>query len=136
MELTAVILAVTSGAAAAFLAGYVAKLLLPGQQRVSNIVLIAIGSIAGLIASVIANIFNLDEGDGIGWWSIGISVALSMVAILLLTNWKSEKIEALKTPKPIGAGGPGGPGAKNTGPGVASSATGPVAKPMANPASK
>ena len=98
MPIPAIIAAVLSGTASAFAAAWLAKLLLPGEQRVGNAMLILIGSLAGVITGVVVNLLNLGPEDGINWWSVGIAVAVSMIAIFFISRWKSSKIEALKAP--------------------------------------
>ena len=70
MPIPAIIAAVLSGTASAFAAAWLAKLLLPGEQRVGNAMLILIGSLAGLVTGVVVNLLNLGPEDGINWWSV------------------------------------------------------------------
>lgn len=112
MDIVAIIAAIMSGTAAAFAAAWIARLLLPGEQRVKNLGLILIGSVVGFITGIVVGLFDIGSDEGINWWSFGISIALSMVGVFIIDRWKSNMVSGLKTPKPpvVGASSAKKPG--------------------------
>ncbi len=67
--------------------GGLARLLLPGKQRISFGATVLIGFLAALIGGLLADAFGVGETDGIDWIKRIIQVGLAMVGIGFWSGW-------------------------------------------------
>jgi uncharacterized membrane protein YeaQ/YmgE (transglycosylase-associated protein family) len=64
--------------------GLVARLVMPGKQRIGMIMTVVLGAIGGLVGSAVASHFGYHNANGgIAWipFFIGIGVAIILIAI-------------------------------------------------------
>lgn len=81
----------------------IAKLVLPGKQRVSGIELFLIGTGAAWLGGFIAGLFGLGENRSFGWDDLGvlaIQVLIAAVAIYFWTNFRNKQIKQAVVPGP------------------------------------
>ncbi|WP_151478703.1 GlsB/YeaQ/YmgE family stress response membrane protein [Streptomyces albicerus] len=78
MEISGIISAIVIG----IIIGVLGRLVVPGRQRIGILWTIAVGIVAALIGSVIANAFDVADTDGVDWveWLIQIGLAALGVA--------------------------------------------------------
>jgi uncharacterized membrane protein YeaQ/YmgE (transglycosylase-associated protein family) len=75
-----IILAIIVGA----IIGVVARLIMPGRQRIGMIMTVLIGAVGGLIGSAVASAFGYHNANGgVAWipFFIGVVVAVILIAI-------------------------------------------------------
>jgi hypothetical protein len=83
----------------------IAKILLPGKQRVSGIELFVIGTGAAWLGGIIAGLFGLGENRTFGWDDVGvlaIQVVIAAIAIFFWTNFRNKQIKQAVVPGPPG----------------------------------
>ncbi|WP_328498290.1 GlsB/YeaQ/YmgE family stress response membrane protein [Streptomyces sp. NBC_00414] len=80
MEISGIISAIVIG----IVIGVLGRLVVPGRQRIGILWTIAVGIVAALIGSVLANAFDVGDTDGVDWieWLIQIGLAALGVAAL------------------------------------------------------
>ncbi|MFH8467939.1 GlsB/YeaQ/YmgE family stress response membrane protein [Streptomyces sp. NPDC017991] len=80
MEISGIISAIVIG----IVIGVLGRLVVPGRQRIGILWTIAVGIVAALIGSVVANAFDVGDTDGVDWieWLIQIGLAALGVAAL------------------------------------------------------
>ncbi|MFD0305684.1 GlsB/YeaQ/YmgE family stress response membrane protein [Streptomyces sp. NPDC059517] len=80
MEISGIISAILIG----IIIGVLGRLVVPGRQRIGILWTIAVGIVAALIGSVLANAFDVGDTDGVDWieWLIQIGLAALGVAAL------------------------------------------------------
>ncbi len=81
----------------------IAKILLPGKQRVSGIELFVIGTGAAWIGGIIAGLFGLGENRAFGWDDVGvlaIQVFIAAIAIYFWTNFRNNQVKQAVVPGP------------------------------------
>jgi len=66
--------------------GVLARLILPGRQRISVLVTIIVGIVAALLGTWLADILGVKTTDGIDWIEILIQVALACVGVALVAG--------------------------------------------------
>ncbi len=66
--------------------GALGRLVVPGRQNISIWVTMAIGVVAALIGTFIANALNVGNTDGIDWIKLIIQVALAAVGVSLVAG--------------------------------------------------
>lgn len=66
--------------------GALARLILPGKQKISIVVTIIVGIVAALIGTVIAGWLGVSQTDGIDWIEVAIQVALAVVGVGLVAG--------------------------------------------------
>ncbi len=66
--------------------GALGRLVVPGRQNISIWVTMAIGIVAALIGTFIANALNVGNTDGIDWIKLIIQVALAAVGVSLVAG--------------------------------------------------
>lgn len=79
----------------------IAKILLPGKQRVSGIELFFIGTGAAWLGGIIAGLFGLGENRTFGWDDVGvlaIQVVIAAIAIFFWTNFRNKQIKQAVVP--------------------------------------
>jgi uncharacterized membrane protein YeaQ/YmgE (transglycosylase-associated protein family) len=67
--------------------GGLARLLLPGKQKISLIATITIGFLAAVIGGLIAEAFGLADTDGIDWIKLAIQISLAVVGVGFYSGW-------------------------------------------------
>jgi uncharacterized membrane protein YeaQ/YmgE (transglycosylase-associated protein family) len=67
--------------------GGLARLLLPGKQKISLIATITIGFLAAVIGGLVAEAFGLADTDGIDWIKLAIQVSLAVVGVGFYSGW-------------------------------------------------
>jgi uncharacterized membrane protein YeaQ/YmgE (transglycosylase-associated protein family) len=72
-----VIIAIFAG----IIIGGLARLLLPGKQKISMGATVLIGFIAALIGGLLADAFGVGETDGIDWIKHAIQIGLAMIGV-------------------------------------------------------
>jgi uncharacterized membrane protein YeaQ/YmgE (transglycosylase-associated protein family) len=75
-----IILAIIVGA----IIGVVARLIMPGRQRIGMIMTVLIGAVGGLIGSAVASAFGYHNANGgVAWipFFVGVVVAVILIAI-------------------------------------------------------
>jgi len=67
--------------------GYLARLLLPGKQKMSISATIGVGFLAALIGGLIAQWLGVGDTSGIDWIKLAIQVGLAMVGVGFYSGW-------------------------------------------------
>jgi uncharacterized membrane protein YeaQ/YmgE (transglycosylase-associated protein family) len=80
--ISAIISAIIVGA----IVGALGRLVVPGKQNISIWVTIAIGIVAALIGTFIANALGVGNTNGIDWIKLIIQVALAAVGVALVAG--------------------------------------------------
>ena len=80
--ISAIISAIIVGA----IIGALGRLVVPGRQNISIWVTIAIGIVAALIGTFIANALGVGNTNGIDWIKLIIQVALAAVGVALVAG--------------------------------------------------
>ncbi len=80
--ISAIISAIVVGA----IIGALGRLVVPGKQNISIWVTIAIGIVAALIGTFIANALGVGNTNGIDWIKLVIQVALAAVGVALVAG--------------------------------------------------
>jgi uncharacterized membrane protein YeaQ/YmgE (transglycosylase-associated protein family) len=81
-----VISAIISAIIVGLVIGALGRLVVPGRQNISIWVTMAIGIVAALIGTFIANALNVGNTDGIDWIKLIIQVALAAVGVSLVAG--------------------------------------------------
>jgi uncharacterized membrane protein YeaQ/YmgE (transglycosylase-associated protein family) len=81
-----VISAIISAIIVGLVIGALGRLVVPGRQNISIWVTMAIGVVAALIGTFIANALNVGNTDGIDWIKLIIQVALAAVGVSLVAG--------------------------------------------------
>ena len=80
--ISAIISAIIVGA----IVGALGRLVVPGKQNISIWVTIAIGIVAALIGTFIANALGVGNTNGIDWIKLIIQIALAAVGVALVAG--------------------------------------------------
>jgi uncharacterized membrane protein YeaQ/YmgE (transglycosylase-associated protein family) len=67
--------------------GGLARLLLPGKQKISLIATITVGFLAAVIGGLVAEAFGLADTDGIDWIKLAIQISLAVVGVGFYSGW-------------------------------------------------
>lgn len=86
MEITGLISAIVVG----LVIGVLARLVLPGRQRVGVLWTIGVGIVAALIGSAIAEGLGVGDTDGVDWVELLIQIALAAVGVTAVDRAKSR----------------------------------------------
>ncbi|MBT2208292.1 MULTISPECIES: GlsB/YeaQ/YmgE family stress response membrane protein [Actinomadura] len=86
MTITGIITAIVIGA----IIGALGRLLLPGRQPIGVLLTVAIGIIAALIGTAIAQKVGVKTTDGIDWIELVLQVGLAVVGVALVAGWKQR----------------------------------------------
>ncbi len=78
--------AIISAIIVGLVVGALGRLVVPGRQNISIWVTMAIGIVAALIGTFIANALNVGNTDGIDWIKLIIQVALAAVGVSLVAG--------------------------------------------------
>lgn len=77
MEITGIITALIIGA----IIGVLGRLVLPGRQRISFLLTIAVGVVAALLGTLLAALIGVADTPGIDWIELFIQVALAAIGV-------------------------------------------------------
>ncbi|MEV0395092.1 GlsB/YeaQ/YmgE family stress response membrane protein [Polymorphospora rubra] len=77
MEITGIITALIIGA----VIGALGRLVLPGRQRISFLLTIAVGIVAALLGTMLAALIGVAETRGVDWIELFIQVALAAIGV-------------------------------------------------------
>ena len=80
--ISAIISAIVVGA----IIGALGRLVVPGTQHISILATIAIGIVAALIGTFIANALGVGDTNGIDWIKLVIQVVLAAAGVAVLTG--------------------------------------------------
>ncbi len=64
--------------------GGIARILLPGAQRIGTFLTILAGAVAAFVGSYIADQFDWHAGTTIDWAKLGVQVVLAMIVVGLI----------------------------------------------------
>ena len=78
--------AIISAIIAGLIVGALGRLVVPGRQNISIWLTIAIGIVAALIGTFIANALGVGDTKGIDWIKLIIQVALAAVGVALVAG--------------------------------------------------
>jgi uncharacterized membrane protein YeaQ/YmgE (transglycosylase-associated protein family) len=67
--------------------GGLARLLLPGKQKMSLMATIAVGFVAAVIGGLLAEAFGVADNDGIDWIKLAMQVGLAVVGVGFYSGW-------------------------------------------------
>ncbi|MFI5808512.1 GlsB/YeaQ/YmgE family stress response membrane protein [Streptomyces sp. NPDC051561] len=87
MEISGIISAIVIG----IVIGVLARLVLPGRQRIGILWTIVVGIVAALIGTAIAAAFGVADTKGIDWIEWLIQIALAVVGVAALDRFKSRQ---------------------------------------------
>ncbi|GLV52194.1 hypothetical protein TBS_27610 [Thermobispora bispora] len=82
VEMTAIIGAIIIGA----IVGVIARLLLPGKQQITWVWTIAIGIVAALIGTALAQVMGVATTPGIDWIELFMQILLAVVGVALFSG--------------------------------------------------
>ncbi|BCJ63122.1 GlsB/YeaQ/YmgE family stress response membrane protein [Polymorphospora rubra] len=77
MEITGIITALIIGA----VIGALGRLVLPGRQRISFLLTIAVGIVAALLGTMLAALIGVAETRGVDWIELFIQIALAAIGV-------------------------------------------------------
>ncbi|GMQ92763.1 MAG: GlsB/YeaQ/YmgE family stress response membrane protein [Acidimicrobiia bacterium] len=69
------------------LIGGLARILLPGKQRMTFTATIGVGFVAALIGGLLADALGLADTDGIDWIKFAIQLGLAVVGVGFYSGW-------------------------------------------------
>lgn len=67
--------------------GGLARLILPGKQKMTWFATIVVGFIAALLGGLIADALGLADTEGIDWIKLAIQLGLAVVGVGFFTGW-------------------------------------------------
>lgn len=67
--------------------GGVARLLLPGKQKMSTTATWMIGFVAALIGGMIADILGVGDTDGVDWIKLATQVGVAVIFVGVYSGW-------------------------------------------------
>ncbi|GHA49277.1 membrane protein [Streptomyces tauricus] len=87
MEISGIISAVVIG----IVIGVLGRLVVPGRQRIGILWTIAVGIVAALIGSVLANALDVGDTDGVDWIEWLIQIGLAALGVAALDRSKARR---------------------------------------------
>ncbi|MDT0309351.1 GlsB/YeaQ/YmgE family stress response membrane protein [Streptomyces sp. DSM 44917] len=87
MEISGIISALIIG----LIIGVLARLVLPGRQHIGLLLTIAVGIVAALVGTAIANGLDVGDTDGVDWVEWLIQIALAAVGVAALDRAKVRR---------------------------------------------
>ncbi|MEV7138959.1 GlsB/YeaQ/YmgE family stress response membrane protein [Streptomyces tauricus] len=87
MEISGIISAVVIGV----VIGVLGRLVVPGRQRIGVLWTIAVGIVAALIGSVLANALDVGDTDGVDWIEWLIQIGLAALGVAALDRSKARR---------------------------------------------
>jgi uncharacterized membrane protein YeaQ/YmgE (transglycosylase-associated protein family) len=70
------------------IAGYLARLILPGRQNISALWTVVAGILAATLGGLLATWLGVGETRGIDWWRHIIQIALAVLFVYLVARWR------------------------------------------------
>lgn len=67
--------------------GYLARLILPGKQKMSVMATVLIGFVAALFGGLLAEAFGLADTDGIDWIKFGMQLGFGVIGVGFYSGW-------------------------------------------------
>lgn len=86
MEIGGIISAIVIG----LIIGVLGRLVLPGRQRISIILMILVGIVAALVGTALAGALDVSDTDGIDWIELLLQVVLAAVGVGLISATRSR----------------------------------------------
>ena len=86
----------------------IAKMIIPGKERISGIELFLIGTGAAWLGGFIAGLLGWGDGRGIHFGVLAIQVGVAAIAIILWTNFRNKQIKKAVVPDVPAVPGAGG----------------------------
>ncbi|ARQ68521.1 GlsB/YeaQ/YmgE family stress response membrane protein [Streptomyces marincola] len=86
MEISGIISAIVIG----LVIGALARLVLPGRQRIGVLWTIAVGIVAALIGTALAAALGVADTDGVDWLELLLQLALAAIGVTLLDRVKAR----------------------------------------------
>jgi uncharacterized membrane protein YeaQ/YmgE (transglycosylase-associated protein family) len=83
MTASGVITAILIGA----VVGIIARLILPGRQRISVLMTLVIGILAAVLGTWLAQQVGVETTSGVDWIEIIFQVGLAVIGIALFSSW-------------------------------------------------
>ncbi|MFD6284893.1 GlsB/YeaQ/YmgE family stress response membrane protein [Streptomyces sp. NPDC060205] len=87
MEISGIISAIVIG----IVIGVLGRLVVPGRQRIGILWTIAVGIVAALIGTVLANVFDVGDTDGVDWIEWLIQIGLAAIGVAALDRSKARR---------------------------------------------
>ncbi|RHA43946.1 GlsB/YeaQ/YmgE family stress response membrane protein [Cellulomonas rhizosphaerae] len=66
--------------------GVLARLILPGRQKISVLLTIVVGIVAAILGSLLAKALGVETTDGVDWIEILIQVVLAVIGVSLVAG--------------------------------------------------
>lgn len=79
MTVTGIIVAIIIGA----IIGVVARLILPGKQNIPIWLTIAVGIVAAILGTLLAQVVGVETTDGIDWIEIVLQIILAVIGVAI-----------------------------------------------------
>ncbi len=79
MTITGIIVAIIIGA----IIGVVARLILPGKQNIPIWLTIAVGIVAAILGTLLAQVVGVETTDGIDWIEIVLQIVLAVIFVAI-----------------------------------------------------
>ena len=67
--------------------GGLARLLLPGRQKISLMATFVVGFSAALVGGLVAEAFGLADTEGIDWIKLAIQIGLAVIGVGFYSGW-------------------------------------------------
>ncbi len=79
MTITGIIVAIIIGA----IIGVVARLILPGKQNIPIWLTIAVGIVAAILGTLLAQVVGVETTDGIDWIEIVLQIVIAVIGVAI-----------------------------------------------------
>ncbi|WKU05931.1 GlsB/YeaQ/YmgE family stress response membrane protein [Micromonospora sp. HUAS LYJ1] len=66
--------------------GALGRLVVPGKQKISILLTLAIGVVAAILGTLLAGVLGVDDTPGIDWIELFIQVAFAAIGVALLAG--------------------------------------------------
>ncbi|WP_326819764.1 GlsB/YeaQ/YmgE family stress response membrane protein [Streptosporangium sp. NBC_01639] len=71
--------------------GALARLLIPGRQKLSIGLTLIVGIVAALVGTLIAGLLGFADTRGIDWWEHVLQLVLAVAAVLVVVQMRANK---------------------------------------------
>ncbi|GAA4230719.1 putative membrane protein YeaQ/YmgE (transglycosylase-associated protein family) [Streptosporangium album] len=71
--------------------GALARLLIPGRQKLSIGMTLSVGIVAALVGTLIAGLLGFANTPGIDWWEHLLQLVLAVAAVLVVVQMRANK---------------------------------------------